>query len=193
MYMIRGIIFDCFGVLCQGSLEALVAMAKPEVRQAVIDTNHAADRGFLPHDETVATMADLLEISTAEIKEIIKARQVRVEPMFELARSLKPRYKLGMLSNVGGGVVEQLLTPDELTNLFDAVVLSGEVGAAKPYGQIYEITASRLGLRPDECVMIDDLPKNVEGAEIVGMKGIVCGSPGQVVRDLHALLSQHNA
>lgn len=192
--MIRGIIFDCFGVLCQGSLEYLVSRAPtPEARQAVSDTNHAADRGFLRHQEFISMTSDILQVTPIEIENIIKQHHIRNEPMFELVRSLRPRYKLGMLSNVGSGIIERLFTKDELTNLFDAVVLSGEIGAVKPYAQIYEVTASRLGLQPSECVMIDDLPKNVEGAEAVGMEGIVCSSAGQVERELKTLLGEPNA
>jgi len=186
--MIRGIIFDCFGVLCQGSLDYLVARAAPDVRQAVVDTNHAADRGFIDHVEYVETMAALLATSPDEIREIIRKYHIRVEPMFALARSLKPDYKLALLSNVGGSVIDRLFTADELTHLFDTVVLSGEVGMVKPYPEIYELAASRLSLRPDECIMIDDIPRNVEGAEAVGMKGIVCGSVAQTKRDLDDLL-----
>lgn len=186
--MIRGIIFDCFGVLCQGSLDYLVSKASDEARAAVIDTNHAADRGYLTHEEYVETMAQLLDMSTDEIRDVIRRYHVRNEPMFELARSLKPHYKLALLSNVGDGVISELFTPDELTNLFDTVVLSGEVSMVKPYPEIYELTAARLGLPPEDCLMIDDIPRNVDGAEAVGMQGIVCGSVGQLRRELPALL-----
>lgn len=182
--MIRGIIFDCFGVLCEGSLDHLVRRAAPDAEQAVIDTNHAADRGLIDHGEYIAIIASLLNLAPDEVRQIIRTYHVRVEPMFELARRLKPQYKLGLLSNVGDGVINELFSVDELTHLFDAVVLSGEVGMVKPYPEIYELTAERLRLRPEECLMIDDIPRNIEGAELAGMTGIVFGSVSQLQEEL---------
>ena len=57
--------------------------------------------------------------------------------------------------------------------LFDAVVISGEVGMRKPDEDIYRFAAQQLGLPPGECVFIDDLDRNIEVAERLGMAGIV--------------------
>nr|WP_206037712.1 HAD-IA family hydrolase [Rhodococcus sp. HNM0569] len=56
--------------------------------------------------------------------------------------------------------------------LFDHVVLSGDVGVAKPSPASYRLVAQRLGLAPSECVFVDDLASNVEGAVAVGMVGV---------------------
>lgn len=56
--------------------------------------------------------------------------------------------------------------------LFDAVVISGEVGLRKPDPAIYLYAAEQLGLSPDECVFVDDLVPNVRGAAQVGMVGV---------------------
>jgi FMN phosphatase YigB (HAD superfamily) len=50
------------------------------------------------------------------------------------------------------------------------------------------LTAARLGLRTDECIMIDDIPRNIEGAQATGMQGIVCSSVREVQRELERLL-----
>jgi HAD superfamily hydrolase (TIGR01509 family) len=191
--MIRGIIFDCFGVLCQGSLDYFVSQATPEVRQEVIDANRSADYGYIDHDEYIAIIATLLNKSPEELEEVVRKFHVRNEPMFDIVRSLKPQYKVGLLSNVGDNVIEHLLSEDELTNVFDAVVLSGQVGMVKPNPNIFELTAAKLGLLPEECVMIDDIPRNIQGAKAIGMKGIVCSSPTQVQLELTKLLEESHA
>ncbi|HWH32877.1 MAG TPA: HAD-IA family hydrolase [Egibacteraceae bacterium] len=56
---------------------------------------------------------------------------------------------------------------------FDAVVISGEVGMRKPDEDIYRYAAELLGLEPAGCVFVDDLDRNVEVAERLGMAGIV--------------------
>jgi putative hydrolase of the HAD superfamily len=186
--MIRGVIFDCFGVLYEGSLEYLAGLAPPERRAAVYDVNRAADYGYISHKEYLSSIADILDKQPDDIEKIARQRFLRNDPLVDFVISLRPRYKTALLSNVGNNVMETLFTPRELTRLFDAVVLSGEVGTVKPYPEIYELMASRLSLQPEECVMIDDLPKNVDGAEAVGMKGLVYGSVRQLKTDLQNLI-----
>jgi FMN phosphatase YigB (HAD superfamily) len=67
------------------------------------------------------------------------------------------------------------------------------VGITKPQPEIYELTAARLGVEPEECVMIDDLPNNVAGAQLAGMKGLVFSSRRQLEKDLKVLLEKYNA
>jgi epoxide hydrolase-like predicted phosphatase len=71
--------------------------------------------------------------------------------------------------------------------LFDAVVISGEVGMRKPEPRIYLHTARALGLAPHECVFVDDLPHNVQGAVATGMVGVRHVSAEQTTEELEAL------
>ena len=185
--MIRGVIFDCFGVLAEGSLTYLAGLASPENREAVYDVNRSADRGYLSHEEYVRLMAELVNLTPDDVRKIFREQHIRNEPLIDFVRELRSRYKTALLSNVGHNVIDKLFTDEELTGLFDTVVLSAEVGIVKPYPEIFELTASRLGLPPEECVMIDDLPKNTEGAEMAGMKGLVYGSMRQLKTDLGRL------
>lgn len=60
-----------------------------------------------------------------------------------------------------------------LGELFDAVVISGEVGVHKPQAGIYLLASERLGVEPKRCVFVDDLRENCAGAEAVGMTAIL--------------------
>jgi putative hydrolase of the HAD superfamily len=83
----------------------------------------------------------------------------------------------------GSGAYERERFPD----LYDEVVISGEVGARKPEPRIYLQTAERLRVQPPECVFVDDLLQNVEGAKAVGMDGIVHRSAEFTIPKLEAL------
>ena len=61
---------------------------------------------------------------------------------------------------------------DLLAEIFDAVVISGEVGLHKPEPEIYLRAAEEAGVEPVDCVFVDDLRENCEGAEAVGMTAI---------------------
>ena len=78
--------------------------------------------------------------------------------------------RTGLLSNSWGGRDYPL---DELRQIFDTLVISGEVGMRKPQPEIYLLAAERAGARPEDCVFVDDFSVNVEAAEAVGMKSIV--------------------
>ena len=57
--------------------------------------------------------------------------------------------------------------------LFDDVVVSAEVGLAKPDPEVFRLAARRLGLPPAECVFVDDWDVNVGAAREVGMAAIL--------------------
>jgi epoxide hydrolase-like predicted phosphatase len=59
-----------------------------------------------------------------------------------------------------------------LGELFDGVVISGEVGMRKPAARIYELGADAIGLPPNACVFVDDLPFNLPPAQELGMRTI---------------------
>ncbi|ASO22489.1 HAD superfamily hydrolase (TIGR01509 family) [Actinoalloteichus hoggarensis] len=89
-------------------------------------------------------------------------------PLVAVVRSARAAgLRTALLSNAEGRRAD-----DGLDELFDAVVISGEVGLSKPDPQIYRLTAERLGLSTVECVFVDDLRGNVTGAVLAGMVGI---------------------
>lgn len=96
------------------------------------------------------------------------------QPNQELIRFIQEnvagRYKLAVLSNMNGGTAEEML--GEYTELFDQVMLSGELGVAKPDARAFLLAAQRLGEFPDDCVMIDDSQQNCVAAEDVGMRAV---------------------
>jgi len=71
--------------------------------------------------------------------------------------------------------------------MFDAVVISGEVGMRKPEREIFELTLDRIGLPAGECVFIDDIPHNVAAAAEAGLVGIVHRTFDETAGELEAL------
>jgi epoxide hydrolase-like predicted phosphatase len=73
--------------------------------------------------------------------------------------------------------------------IFDVIVRSDEVGLRKPDPEIYRLTATRLDVQPQECVFVDDLLQNVEGARAVGMESFVHRSAEFTVPRLEELFT----
>lgn len=115
------------------------------------------------------------------------AAMAPVPAMYVLLRSLRQAgVRTGMLSNSWGNDY-----PRELfTDVFDAVVISSEVGMRKPERRIFVHALARLGLTPRECVFVDDIEANVTAARALGMIGLHhrdAETTAAAVRDLFGL------
>jgi putative hydrolase of the HAD superfamily len=73
-------------------------------------------------------------------------------------------------------------------DMFDVVVISGEVGMRKPEERIFRHAAGLLGLAPAQCVFIDDIEVNVAAAEALGMTAILHHDPAATIARLGELL-----
>ena len=180
--MIRALIFDCFGVLYQGSLEYLMELCPTKRRQELRDLSRAFDYGYVSEGEYLEQASAILEKDEAEIVRIIEERHVKNEEM--LVRRLKGKYKTALLSNIGGRVLPQLFSEKELEELFDVVVLSSDEGFAKPDAPIFRIAAERLNVPVGECVMIDDSRTNCAGAVTAGMCSLLYEDREQCLSEL---------
>lgn len=188
--MIRGIIFDCFGVLYHGSLNHLRDITPPEHINELNDLSRVSDLGYVSRDDYIRAVSNYTGRPEPEIERVINQDHIRNDAMVELARSLRADYKVALLSNVGMHVIDHLFSETELHELFEVTILSSDHHIAKPNPEIFALTAQRLGLLPEECVMIDDLEVNITGAKQAGMHGIVSLSTEQTATDLRALLAE---
>jgi epoxide hydrolase-like predicted phosphatase len=74
-----------------------------------------------------------------------------------------------------------------ILDLFDALVLSFEVGRIKPDAGFYRACSDAAGRTPAECVFIDDLVENVEGARRAGLIGVVYSDTPRLIEDLKTI------
>jgi putative hydrolase of the HAD superfamily len=95
-----------------------------------------------------------------------------LESTQRLVRSLKGKYRLGLLSNTNEWHFERHIRNVPVFPLFDAVTLSYEVRALKPSPEIYRDALRKLSLPPEACVFIDDIREYAEGASALGIRGI---------------------
>jgi len=107
------------------------------------------------------------------------------DPMYAAVYAVRQSGVLtGLLSNSWGvGDYPRHLFP----GMFDAVVISAEVGMRKPEERIFRHAVEQLGLQPEECVFVDDLQANVTAAEAIGMTGVLHREPDVTVGRLGEL------
>ncbi|WP_300613418.1 HAD family phosphatase [Trebonia sp.] len=143
------------------------------------------------------------ECTVAEFERLLAERLVttvggRVQPNGLLTRMLSASRPVPAMYQVirdlrGAGVRTALLSNSwgdggyprqDFPALFDAVVISGEVGMRKPESRIFLHTAGLLGIAPGECVFVDDLERNVAAAVGCGMTGVHHTDPAETVTRL---------
>jgi len=183
---IRGVITDWGGVLTTPILSTVQAWIKAdeidwETYRAVMRTwvigaygldgrgnpIHALERGECSGPEFERTLAaELLRTDGAAVaaEGLLRrmfAASVPIPAMYDTIRAVrKAGFSTALLSN-------------SFPELFDAVVISAEVGMRKPEEGIFLHAVQTLGLTPQECVFIDDMQANVDAATACGMAAVL--------------------
>jgi len=192
MSQIRAVVFDCFGVLLADVLRTKadqIEHTNPEAAQRLFAAMRAGDRGIISQEEVAAQVGDVLGMSAEEVLHMAQAGEVKNEVLMSEIKKLRPRYKVGLLSNINGRAwLDERFGEGVLDDLFDTVVASGDVGMIKPEPGIFELVLERLGVEAHEAVMIDDLERYCEGARAVGMQAIQFHTTKQALDELNALL-----
>jgi HAD superfamily hydrolase (TIGR01509 family) len=160
----------------------------PKRFERIADAIRKSSIGIITREESTLVIAAELEITPDEYIQKISSGEVKNEELLGYIKKLRRKYKVGMLSNVSSGGLKVRFKPGELDGYFDAVIASGDIGYAKPEALAYEIAADKLGVRFNECVMIDDREDYCQGAVSVGMRAVQYDSFGQMRRELEALL-----
>ena len=91
--------------------------------------------------------------------------------------------RTALLSNSWGNEYDR----SDWHEMFDTVVISGEVGMRKPERAIFELALDRIGLPAGECVFVDDVAPNIAAAAEAGLVGIVHRTFDETARELEAL------
>ena len=156
----------------------------PEARRllAGLETGELAVGEFEPR------FAALLEVASERLIERLFGGMEPDTAMLDGVRAARRAgARTGLLSNSWGQATAYDLPL--LDELFDAVVISSEVGLRKPDTAIYALAAERIGLPPEACVFVDDLPGNLKPARAIGMATVLHrGEASETLAEVRALL-----
>jgi epoxide hydrolase-like predicted phosphatase len=108
--------------------------------------------------------------------------------LLEAINSLRPRFRIGLLSNAWSELRKYIEDEWHIADVFDDMIISAEVGLAKPDPRIYQLAVDRLGVPAEQTVFIDDVLRNVEGARLAGLASIQFQNPSQVQAEIMRLL-----
>jgi putative hydrolase of the HAD superfamily len=207
---VKGLVVDWGGVLTTGLRESLAAWAEADGidylhyeqvmrdwlgdsygQQARVNPVSALERGEMkvPHfEEELARRLRTRDGLAVPAKGLLQRMFERFEHAPDMnavvRRARRTGLRTALLSNSWGNSYPR----DGWEEMFDAVVISGEVGMRKPEPEIYQYVAALLRLEPAECVFVDDLSVNVRAAVEVGMVGVHHRCYDDTVAELEAVL-----
>jgi putative hydrolase of the HAD superfamily len=152
------------------------------------------ERGELSEEEFGRLLAERLpdRFDLVELRRHYFDRLEPNAPMIDYMRELRARDLRMALCTNNVREWEPLWRAKlpELDEIFECVVDSAFVGTRKPERRIFELTVQRLGdgLRLEDCLLVDDLEVNCDGARAVGMQAVRFESAEQAIKDIEALL-----
>ncbi len=115
----------------------------------------------------------------------------RDDTVIDFVRSLKGSYRLALVSNISSRQsLDRYFAPNELDELFDAVIPSGDVGYEKPDDGIYWAALNALDVLPEEAIFTDDISRFVDAAQALGIQSIVFESAAVSLPKIKALLEE---
>jgi epoxide hydrolase-like predicted phosphatase len=188
--MIKAVIFDCFGVLTTDGWLPFKRKKfghDQDLERQATDLSRAMNGGYISVDDFLTQIAQLAGVSKAEVRRATEHTVTDDELLAYIRDELKPRYKIGLLSNAGSNWLKRLFAAEQIA-LFDEVALSCETGYQKPDPRAYATLAEKLGVQPEECVFTDDQAGYCSAAEAIGMRSVVFRDSTQFQRDFAALL-----
>lgn len=183
--MLKNIIFDLGGVLIDYNPEATVRKYFDEETAAFLIKElfraplwREVDRGTLTADELCRkTVFGRVSHEVYEKARSIVSNWGDYMPPFEDMPGVVEKIKhsglnVYLLSNVPGYFYD---IKDRIPALsyFDGFVISSDLKLLKPEPAIFEAALKKFGLKAEECLLVDDMPENVQGAKNCGLDGFV--------------------
>ncbi|MGC9598824.1 MAG: HAD-IA family hydrolase [Minisyncoccia bacterium] len=200
MNRFKAVVFDFGGVIelnKNGSSVKYVADALSipvdELRKVYFQYNHLANVHNMTYEDVMVKAVrtfDKSEATADRVRELMRSHKeghtinTNLFPLFSALR--RSGYKVAILSN-NRTDLRQRLEKQHILPLVDEVVISVEIGHQKPDKEAFDAVFRKLGVRPEEVVFVDDIPKSLEKASEIGYHPILFSNNDQLRADLEKL------
>lgn len=189
---IKVLIFDLGGVVAHGGYlpfikEYCLKCLTPEGKQKIDQLERRVNLGEITETEFYEAIKQVFDVdmSPQQMHQIIIDRMKLDKDLVNFIPTIE-KGKVVLFSNSIGNMAAEVIKHEGLDNtkFFDEVFFSNTMHLAKPDKEAYEYVVKNLHVQPQEALMIDDRPQNIEQARAVGMHGIVYTDTAQLKKDL---------
>ena len=172
---VKFVYFDINGVLVRFFQRAFTSMSADtgasadSIEATFWHYNDAICKGQMPVEEFNSILAKRIGVESIDWSTYYLDN---IDPITEMRSCLEwaaEHYKVGLMSNIMPGFIQQMIASDVLPNVaYDVIIDSSEVGFIKPEPEIYEAAQALSACNPDEILLIDDSRPNLMAAEHLG-------------------------
>ena len=181
---IKAVIFDMGGVFintfdhsARQNMAQRYGITEKELDRIVFHNSLSADaeKGLYSKEELLERMAQQvgipLEDATAFYMEYFSKDEEDAE-LVAFVRTLKPHYKLGLLSNAYPGTREWMQKYHTFLDLFEISFFSAEAVMRKPEPEFFRLILDAMQVEPEKTLFVDDFPENIAGAQQLGIQTV---------------------
>ncbi|MGA2417754.1 MAG: HAD family phosphatase [Candidatus Staskawiczbacteria bacterium] len=206
--MIKAVIFDYGGVLKEPhglyvDIADLYKLPKEYVsskREEAKPVMELFDKGLLSEEDFWEKVSKILghpipKDITKTVREVMRETYKKdfafFPEMLEFNKELRARgIKTAVLSNILIFQAEVIREKEGYKD-FDAVILSYQEGLRKPGDlDFYHLAPKRLGVKPEECIFIDDKEENLPPAQSIGIKTVLFKNSQQAIKEILEIIKK---
>jgi beta-phosphoglucomutase family hydrolase len=194
--MIRAVIFDMDGVIAeteyvhieaekQTMLKYGVRISEDELHEYTGTTAKLMFTELIKKYGLDATFEEMFKVKEKILFELMEKGVQPTKGVVDLLLELRKRkIKLAVASSSHRKMIEYVLKTLKITGLFESVVGAEDIERSKPDPEIFQVSAKRLEVKPEKCLVVEDSRLGVEAAKSAGMKCLGYVNPSSGKQDL---------
>lgn len=180
--------FEAYGTFCRAEGIDVARFAPvlndPQARAMV----HRYECGQVSDDVFGAWLCEMLAVPADRTVGFLDRMSATLLPDDAMVAAVRAARTAGIRTSLVSNSWTMSTYPrDLLAELFDDILISGELGIRKPDPEIYELAMERAGLPAAACVFVDDFVENVTAARAFGMTGLHHTDPTATIAELQQL------
>ena len=198
--MIKAIAFDIEGVLVnqikrkksiQGKLAKEFNIKNKNWIKLIKPVIKLSSRGKITKKETLIRTKNILKENPKKIMNVLETfykRSYKInKTMINLSKKLRKNgYKVIIISNLGH-LAKEILVENKSMKHFNKKIISCEIKSSKPSEKIFKIALKKSNTKPNEMIFIDNLQKNIEASNNLGIKSILFKNNRELIKELNKL------
>lgn len=186
--MYKAVIFDFFGVFDLDLYDHWLKENGYSRTGKFAEIVKGMDDGTTTNETFFHTLGTLSGQDPAIVKQQMYGYSVLNDEMVSIVKILRQNhYSSVLLSNANTAFIYTVLNKHGIAPLFDEIIISSEIGFAKPSKEIFDYTLQKLKADHNEVIFIDDRRENIQAAERLGIKSLVFTNAEKLKHELECL------